>query len=141
MTVAQTVRDVMTPNPVCLTDDAPVAEAARAMRDNAIGDVLVMKDNRLCGIVTDRDIVVRVLAEGRDPAQTMLREVCTQDTTTVDSSENAERAAKLMRAKAIRRLPVVDGDRPIGIVSIGDLAVEKDPRSALADISGAPPNA
>ncbi len=138
--MAQTVREVMTANPVCLTDDAPVTEAARAMRDNAIGDVLVMKDNRLCGIVTDRDIVVRTIAEGRDPQQTTLREVCSRDTTSVQANEDSDRAAQLMRDKAIRRLPVMDGDQPIGIVSIGDLAVEKDSRSALADISAAPPN-
>lgn len=138
--MARTVRDVMTPNPACLTDDAPVAEAARVMRDKDIGDVLVLKDDRLCGIVTDRDLVVRLLAEGKDPANTPLRDVCSREVASVESSEDSDSAARRMRDQAVRRLPVVDGGKPVGIVSIGDLAVEKDPRSALADISAASPN-
>ena len=137
--MAQQIRELMTPNPVALPGTASVHEAARAMRDAQIGDVIVIENNQLCGIVTDRDIVVRILAETRDPATTTLADICSHSIVTVTPTESVEEAVRLMRAHAIRRLPVVEGGQPVGIVSLGDLAVERDPGSALGEISGAPP--
>jgi CBS domain-containing protein len=131
---------VMTKQPMVLESDSPVMDAARVMRDSDIGDVIVIEGGSVCGIVTDRDIVVRGIASGKDPATTLLGEICSKDVTTVSSDTPVEEAVRLMRDRAMRRLPVVDGDRPVGVVSLGDLAVERDPSSALADISEAPPN-
>jgi CBS domain-containing protein len=94
----------------------------------------------MCGIVTDRDIVVRALAGHRNPADTRLKDICSRDVVTVTPSTSTDEAVRIMREKSVRRLPVLDYDQPVGIVSLGDLAVEHDPKSALADISVAPPN-
>lgn len=137
----QSVRDVMTPNPISLSDSAPVVDAAQAMRDSDIGDVIVLdQSDELCGIVTDRDIVVRVLAEGKDPQATSLSEICSSNVHTLSPDDAVGDAVRLMREKAVRRIPVVEGGKPIGLVSIGDLAIERDSDSALADISAAEPN-
>ena len=138
--MAQQIRELMTPNPVSLPGTASVREAARAMRDADIGDVIVIENNQICGIVTDRDIVVRAVAEARDPATTTLADLCSHPLVTVTPTDSIEHAVQLMRRKAIRRLPVVEGGQAVGIVSLGDLAVERDPGSALGDISSAPPN-
>ncbi len=140
MMQVQLVRDVMTPNPIALASSSTAADAARAMRDADIGDVIVTEDGQVCGIVTDRDIVVRVVAQGRDPRQTSLADICSRDLTTLSPRGTVREALLLMREKAVRRLPVVEGGRPVGIVSIGDLAVEQEPGSVLGDISSAPPN-
>jgi CBS domain-containing protein len=141
MATTQSVADVMTTNPIVLDSDAPLAEAARAMRDADIGDVIVLDEGAICGIATDRDIVVRAIAAGMDPATTPIGEVFSRDLTTLAPESPVDDAVRLMREKAVRRLPVVEGDRPVGVVSLGDLAAQRDPRSALADISEAPPNA
>ena len=138
--MAQNIRSVMNTNPVTLPARSSVAEAASAMRDANIGDIIVLEDGRICGILTDRDIVVRAVAEGRDLVSTKVADICSQEITTLSPTDNVEDAVRLMRDKAIRRLPVVEGDKPVGIVSIGDLAVSQDPRSALGHISAAPPN-
>jgi CBS domain-containing protein len=138
--MAQQIRELMTPNPVVLPGTASVHEAARAMRDAEIGDVIVLENNQVCGIVTDRDIVVRTVAEPQDPATTTLADICSHNLLTVTPTDSVEEAVRLMRTHAIRRLPVVDGGQAVGIVSLGDLAVERDPGSALGKISGAPPN-
>jgi CBS domain-containing protein len=137
--MAKTVEDVMTSQPTTLNATASVPDAARAMRDGNIGDVLVTQDGRLVGILTDRDVVVRVLAEGRDPVQTALGDVCSRDLTTLSPSDPIETAVAKMRESAIRRLPVVEEGRPVGILALGDLAVERDPESVLGTISAAPP--
>ena len=105
-----------------------------------IGDVVVLQDGNMCGIATDRDIVVRAIANGKDPATTPIGEICGKDVTTLSFDTTIDDAVVLMRDKALRRLPVVDDGFPVGIVSLGDLALKRDPRSALADISGAPAN-
>lgn len=138
--MAQKVRDVMTQNPVTLPRTAPVADAAKRMRDEDIGDVIVMDDGDMCGLVTDRDIVVRAVAEGADPQFTKLGEICSADLVTVGPDDPIDDAARVMRERAVRRVPVVEGKRPVGIVSIGDLAIERDEGSALADISAAEGN-
>jgi CBS domain-containing protein len=137
----ETVREVMTPDPRAVSPTDSAMTAARTMRANNIGDVIVLEDNRLFGILTDRDIVMRVIAERADPNTTMVGAICSRALTAIAPTASAGEAVRLMRDKAIRRLPVVDeSDRVVGIVSLGDLAVERDRRTALADISAAPPN-
>jgi signal-transduction protein with cAMP-binding, CBS, and nucleotidyltransferase domain len=109
----------------------------RAMREHNIGDVVVLEDSRIYGIVTDRDIVVRGVAQAKDPAQTKLADICSRELTTVSPNDEVADAVRLMKEKAIRPLPVVENERPVGIMSIGDLAVEQDRRSALGETSGA----
>ncbi len=138
--MAVKIRDVMTPNPITLPATSLAIEAARAMRDSDIGNVIVLDGHQICGIVTDRDIVVRAVAEGLDPTSTPLMDICSRVLTTISPQESVDKAVRLMREKAIRRLPVVEDTRPVGIVSIGDLALERDPKSALGNISSAPPN-
>lgn len=136
----RTLREVMTTVPVALSANDSVGDAARAMRDSEIGDVLVLKDGELCGIVTDRDLVVRVLADGHDPATTKLEAICTRDPLTLAPEVDADDAVLLMRQRAIRRIPVAKDGVVVGIVSLGDLARELDKHSTLAAISGADPN-
>ena len=137
----QSIREVMTPNPVTVPQSAPLTEAAKAMRESDIGDVVVIDDSgKVFGLVTDRDIVIRALADGRDPNQTPVGEIATKDLVAIPSDSAVERAISLMREKAVRRIVVVDDDQPVGIVSIGDLAIERDSDSALADISKADPD-
>ena len=137
----ETIADVMTANPKTLDEDATLVEAAQLMRSEDIGDVLLTKDGRCTGIVTDRDIVIRAIAEGKLPEETRLREAASEEVVTLSPSDAVAQAVVQMRDKAIRRIPVVDEEgRPVGIVSIGDLAMERDSDSVLADISSAPPN-
>jgi CBS domain-containing protein len=138
--MSETVGTVMTRRPVTLPATAPVVEAARAMKEADIGDVIVLEHDRIAGILTDRDIVVRGLAEGRDLRHTAIGDICSRALTTVSDDASVEEAIKLMREKAVRRLPVVAGDQPIGVVSLGDLALKRDRLSALGDISAASPN-
>ena len=140
MTKHETVQDLMTPDPITLPETALIVDAAQKMREAGIGDVVVLHDESVCGIVTDRDIVVRGVAEGRDPRSTTLAEICSRELRTLSPDDEISTAVRLMREHAIRRLPVVEGGRPVGILSIGDLAREHDPDSALADVSAAPPN-
>ncbi|MFD8143168.1 CBS domain-containing protein [Streptomyces sp. NPDC059708] len=134
------VHEVMTGNPVAVERPTSLAEAARVMRDADIGDVLVVDRGRLRGILTDRDLVVRAMADGRDPAGTTVDAVCTTDPLTVRPDDGVDEAIALMRRKALRRLPVVTGDGElVGVVSLGDLVVEQDPGSALAAIAAAGP--
>jgi CBS domain-containing protein len=130
----------MTGDPVTLPKDATVVEAARVMRDKGIGDVIVTDGDRAAGIVTDRDIVVRAVAEGQAPESVRLEQVRSGELTAVSPDDPVERAIQVMRDRAVRRVPVVEDGRPIGVVSIGDLAIDRDPDSALADISEEPPN-
>jgi CBS domain-containing protein len=117
-----------------------LACAAARMREADVGDVLVTRDGDLCGIVTDRDIVVRCLASGGDPETTSIGRICSQAVATLTPGDDADRAVLLMKQHAVRRLPVVDGDRLVGIVTLGDLAMERDRNSALGSISAAPAN-
>ncbi|HET6664046.1 MAG TPA: CBS domain-containing protein [Acidimicrobiales bacterium] len=139
--MATFVRDVMMTNPLSVDAEASIRQAAEVMRDNDIGDVLVVGDGSLRGILTDRDIVVRALAEGRQPEATPVGDVCSPKLAVVEAEAEVDKAAELMRRHAIRRLPVVDSDEVVGIVTLGDLARRGDAESALSDISAAPPNA
>jgi CBS domain-containing protein len=138
--MVQKVSDLMTSAPVSLRPAQPLTEAAKAMREQGIGSVLVVDGGRLKGLVTDRDIVVRAVADGRDPGRTTLADVCSPDLVTAAPDDDADTAVQRMREHGVRRIPVVDGDRPVGVLSIGDMAIERDERSALADISAETPN-
>ncbi|HVF73996.1 MAG TPA: CBS domain-containing protein [Acidimicrobiales bacterium] len=138
--MAQTLKDLMTPNPLTVSADTTVAEAARYMRDESIGDVIVTDGDTVRGIVTDRDIVIRAVADGLDTGSTTVGEICSTELATLSPDAGVDEAVTLMRERALRRLPVVENGKPVGIVSIGDLAMERDEDSALADISAAPPN-
>ncbi|MGW3622097.1 CBS domain-containing protein [Streptomyces sp. NPDC000880] len=138
--MAQFVREVMTFGVVVVRPDASLVEAARLMRAQDIGDVLVADGDRLVGVLTDRDIAVRVIADGNDPLTVSAGSVCTRDPVCVSPGDGIAAAARLMRSRAVRRLPVVEDGRPVGVVSIGDLAVSENPDSALAEISLANPN-
>lgn len=138
--MGQKVRDIMTPAPTRLAATSSIIEAANAMREGNFGCVLVEHKGKLCGIATDRDIVVRGLTMGSDPTTTRIGDVCTESLTTVSPEDDAEKAVRLMREKAVRRVPVMDGDEAVGILSLGDLAEQRDPTSVLGAISAAPPN-
>src|SRR5262245_57380821 len=136
-----TIGDVMTPNPQTISPNASIMDAACMMRDHSIGDVVVAENGRLIGIVTDRDIVVRALAEKCDPYRTTVADVCSREMVTLTPESGVGEAVRLMRERAIRRLPIEQDGRVVGILTIGDVAIDADRRSALADISAAPPNA
>lgn len=138
--MATTVSDVMTRNPVTVEVSEPVVEAARRMRDADTGDVIVLDNGRVVGVLTDRDITIRVVAENKD-LSTPVGEACSAtDLQTVGPDTSLDQVVQLMRGKAVRRLPVVENDHAVGIVSLGDLAIELDENSALADISAAEPD-
>jgi CBS domain-containing protein len=133
--MAQKVREVMTPAPVMLSGQSPLAQAADLMRRYDIGVVLIVDGERLLGMVTDRDIVVRAVADGRDVKQTSVAEICSCDLITVGPDDDADSALCSMREHSIRRLPVVEDDHPVGVLSITDLKPEvvttRTPRSLV----------
>jgi CBS domain-containing protein len=135
-----TIRDLMTPHPLVLEASRTTTDAAIIMREADVGAVLVTRDGALCGLLTDRDIVARVLAEGRDPQRVTVGETCSTELHALPSDAPLSAAISLVRQHAVRRIPVVDDGRPVGILSLGDLAVSRDPGSALADVSSASPN-
>jgi CBS domain-containing protein len=135
--MAQTIADVMTGNPVTIEGEQSVAEAARRMAANDTGDVIVLDNGAVCGILTDRDIAVRLVAQDK-PASTPVSEIVSDaELLTVDPDMPLDQAVQLLRGKAVRRLPVVQKGRAVGMVSLGDLAIERDPDSALAEVSAA----
>jgi CBS domain-containing protein len=138
--MVQKVHEVMTRAPVTVDKQANLADAARLMRDRDIGDVIVMDNDRLHGLITDRDIVVRAAADARDMKSTMVDEVCSHDISDINANDDADQAVMLMRAKALRRVPVTDGGKLVGVLALSDMAVERDGGSALAGISSAQPN-
>ena len=138
--MGRTVEEIMTRHPRTVNADDPVIDAARIMRDSDIGDAVVMDGGQVTGIVTDRDIVVRGVAEGIDAESTSVSDVCTTGVETIEPDASVDEALSRMREKDIRRLPVAKNGRPVGIISLGDLAVEREPDSTLADISAASPD-
>lgn len=138
--MGQTVSDIMTKALVALSAGDTVREAARRMREANVGAIVVQKHGNLFGIVTDRDIVVRCLAHGGDCDAIRLEDICSAELATLRPDDDVDHAVRLMRDKAIRRVPVVKNGKAVGILSLGDLALERDPFSALGAISGAQPN-
>ena len=133
------IKDIMMRSVETIEPDESLCEAARKMASQNIGLLPVWQDGALVGVVTDRDIVVRVLSEGKDPAKTTLDAICSHHLTTVSPDQGAGDAARIMSEKAIRRLPVMKDNQLLGIVSLGDLAVHLDKKSCLASISEAAP--
>jgi CBS domain-containing protein len=139
--MSEQLSSVMTSDPVCLETEATVADAARAMRDRDVGDVLVTDgDGSIVGIVTDRDIAVRAVADGADPSTARIGDVCSSDVKTLSPDQSVDDAIALMGEQALRRLPVVEDGRPVGVVSLGDLAIDRDRESVLGQVSAATPN-
>lgn len=135
------VRDVMTASPERVKGHEPIGEAARRMRDVDVGAIVVTgRTGSPVGILTDRDIVVRAVAERKDLEAAPVSDIQSEELVMVGPDEEQDRAVELMRSAAVRRLLVVEDDEVVGICSIGDLAVERDPDSALADVSRAEPN-
>jgi CBS domain-containing protein len=133
------VRDLMTPDPIGVDYHQSIGHAARIMRDWGVGAVLVVNEHGLQGLVTDRDLVVRAVAESKGPDEPV-GPLCSGDLIGVKADDDAAVAVKLMREHAVRRLPVIDDGRVAGMISLGDLALEDDPASALAEVSMAQPN-
>lgn len=127
------VRDVMTPGPIGVDYDQSIGEAARVMRDWGVGAVLVVRDGSLYGLVTDRDLVVRAIAEGKRPDEPV-GPLSSSDLIGVDADADTGVAARLMRDHAVRRLPVLEDGQVTGIVTLGDLSIPDGPALELADI-------
>ena len=116
------VRDLMTPSPTTCEPSTTVVEAARVMASEDVGPVPIVDGGRLVGIVTDRDIVVRVVAEGQDPSSATIGDIASSDLVTVQPDMDLQEAERLMADKQVRRLLVTEGDRLVGIVAQADLA-------------------
>lgn len=123
--MAKKIREVMTSNPRTVESSAPVIEAAMLMRDEDVGIVPIVEGDRLVGTITDRDIAIRVVAEGKDPQSTTVREIASTQLVTIDPEQELEEALRLMAQHQVRRLPVVEEDgRLVGIVAQADVARE-----------------
>jgi CBS domain-containing protein len=116
------IKEIMTPNPKVCAADATLQEVARLMIDEDTGFIPVIRKGRICGVITDRDIVVRATAQGVDPTQARAGDFCSIELEWVSQDTSVDDAIELMEARKIRRLLVCDGGCPIGVVSLGDLA-------------------
>ncbi len=118
------VRDIMTRSPRCVPPDTTLTEVAKIMGELDVGSLPICDDDRLTGMITDRNIVLRAVAQGRDPRSTTVREVMSGSIAFITEDDDVEKATRLFEAKRIRRLPVLTREkRLVGIVSLGDLAV------------------
>jgi CBS domain-containing protein len=127
MAYAKTLKEIMTRDVETCAPTATVQEVARLMADRNVGVVPIAEGDRLVGLVTDRDIAVRVVAKGADPRSEQIRQYVSTDVTTVRPDTTIEEALRIMEAHQIRRLPVCEDDRIVGIVSLGDLATKATP--------------
>lgn len=116
------IRDLMTQNPTTCEPSTTVLEAARRMAQEDVGSIPVVEGDRFVGLLTDRDIVLRVVAEGRDPMSTTLRDVASTRLETVSPDDELDSALRKMASAQVRRLPVVDGERLVGVVAQADVA-------------------
>jgi CBS domain-containing protein len=127
--MAKTVRELMTSNPCSIEANKTVAYAAKMMRDEDVGIAPIVEGDRLVGVLTDRDVAVRVVAEGRDPEQVKVTEVASRDVVTLDPQQDLDEALRLMARHQVRRLPVVEEDgRLVGVVAQADVAQQADDR-------------
>jgi CBS domain-containing protein len=125
--MGKSIRELMSSNPCAIEADKPVAYAAQMMKQEDVGLAPVVEGDRLVGTLTDRDIVVRVVAEGRNPEEVSVREVASTDLVTVDPQQDLDEALRLMASNQIRRLPVVEEDgRLVGVLAQADVAREAD---------------
>jgi CBS domain-containing protein len=123
--MAQSVRDAMTADPRSIAQSASVVEAARLMREGDIGSLPITDDEKLVGMITDRDIATRVVAEAADPKTTSVADVYSRDLISVEPDEDLEEAVRLMARHQVRRLPVVENGRLVGIVAQADIALRE----------------
>ena len=119
------VREIMTTDITSASPDTTLEDVARMMKDEDVGAIPVLEDGELRGIITDRDIVVRGIAEGLDPSESTVDDVISEEVHTIEPDADAEEAARLMSERQIRRLPVVEEGELVGIVAIGDIAVKQ----------------
>ncbi len=138
--MATSINELMTHDPRSIAGDSTLLDAARLMRDDDIGALVVEREGAVAGIVTDRDIVVRAVAEGRDPGSTRVADVASMEAVTVTPDQSVEDVRRLMREHDVRRVVVEQDGRAAGIFSLGDLAVAGDADAELTDISAASPN-
>ena len=138
--MADSVRDVMSEDLKSVEPGTSVADAAKQMKESDIGAILVIDDDELRGLLTDRDIVVKVVAEGRDPDDVEVGDLVSDELETLEPDASLDDALRAMSEHKVRRLPVVEDGKPVGIVTLGDVAVEREPDSALGEISEAPPS-
>jgi CBS domain-containing protein len=124
--MAKSVRDTMTENPSSIGASASVVEAARLMREEHIGSLPITEDEKLVGMITDRDIATRVVAEAADPQRTLVGDVYSRDLISVEPDEDLEEALQLMARHQVRRLPVVEKGRLVGIVAQADIALREN---------------
>ena len=125
--MGESIRDLMTENPCAIDADKSVAYAAKMMRDEDVGLAPIVEGDKLVGTLTDRDIAIRVVAEGKDPDQTTVREVASTNLVTIDPQQDLDEALRLMAKHQVRRLPVVEEDgRLVGVVAQADVAREGD---------------
>jgi|SRR5205809_4232187 len=135
--MAKTVRELMTKNPCSIDADKPVAYAAKMMRDEDVGLAPIVQGQKLVGTLTDRDIIVRVVAEGKDPAATKVREVATTRLVTIDPEQSLDEALRMMAQHQVRRLPVVEEDgRLAGVVAQGDVAAHASAKKTGEMVEG-----
>jgi CBS domain-containing protein len=121
--MTESIRDIMTPNPRSVESSASIVDAARIMRDEDVGIVPVVEGDRLVGTVTDRDIAIRVVAEGQNPESTTVGEVASRELVTIDPQQDLDEALRLMARHQVRRLPVVEEDGTlVGVVAQADIA-------------------
>ncbi len=138
-----TARDIMTPDATCAGADETVVDAARKMRDLGVGALPICgPDDRLAGMITDRDITIRVVAEGRDPSSVKVSELAEGKPATIGADDSVEEALATMAKHGVRRLPVIDGQRLVGIVSQADVArnLPEDKVGDLVDAISSAPN-
>lgn len=137
-----TVRDVMTTNPYTLDETSTVGVAAKGMREHNIGAVLVTDaEGALTGIITDRDIVVNGLAEGYGAETELAALLEPGELAVIAPGDDLAGAVAEMKREAVKRIPVVDGGSPVGIVSLGDIAIESDVDEIVERLAASPPNA
>ena len=121
--MAKSIRDLMTSNPCSIDADKPVSYAAKMMRDEDVGLAPIVEGQKLIGTLTDRDIAIRVVAEGKDPESTTVREVASTRLVTLDPEQDLDEALRLMAQNQVRRLPVVEEDGKLaGVIAQADVA-------------------
>jgi CBS domain-containing protein len=125
----------MTERPRCVTPETPVSEAAALMASEDVGSLPILEGERLTGVVTDRDIVVRGIAEGKDPRGMPVREIATRDPVSVSPEQSLDEALQLMASHQVRRLPVVDeDDRLVGVLAQADVATKGGKEKAVGEM-------
>jgi CBS domain-containing protein len=121
------IRDVMTSDPCTIDADKDIAYAAKMLKDEDVGIAPVVEGEQLIGVLTDRDIAIKVVAEGKDPKSTTVREIASKNVVTIDPQQDLDEALRLMAQHQIRRLPVVEEDgKIVGILAQADVALQGD---------------